>query len=370
LSQSEQVERLVPPSPRVSICIPNFNYGRYVGAAIESCLAQRYPYLEIVVVDDGSADDSREVLSSYADVASVILQPHKGAWLTYERAFEESAGDIVIFLDADDLLAPDVVDRVVRAFAEVPGASRVQWRLQVVDADGQPTGETVPPMRWAMPDGDLSKHVLERRTYVWPPTSGNAYPRWALEVLLPIASPATRWFDLFLAETTVLLGPVVCLSRPGAFYRWHGANNSGCSSDYVQVYRDYISDIITGHENLRRVAEAEGVRGVPQAVTAAKDWAFASYRLASLKLDRPGHPIAGDRVGTVAFSGVVAILGQPQVAWNARLKRVAWLGVLALTPPRLVVPFLERTVFRPTLRRSAQIEGRIRRGSGLPSRAT
>lgn len=356
LSQSNQVDRRVVPSPRVSVCIPNFNYGRYVSAAIESCLVQSYPNVEVVVVDDGSTDNSRDLLSSYADVATVILQPHKGAWQTFGRAFEESTGDVVVFLDADDLLIPDVVDRAVQAFAEIPRASRVQWRLRIVDADGKPTGATFPPMRWAMPDGDLSKHVVERRTYVWPPTSGNAYPRWALELLLPLAAPATRWIDLFLADTTVLVGPVVSLSQPGACYRWHGANDSG-SGDYVQVYRNYISDIVIGHENLRRVAEAEGIRGVPQAVTAAKDWAFASYRLASLKLDRPGHPIADDRIPIVAFRGVIAVISQPHFAWSARLKRAAWLVVLALTPSGLVVPFLERTVLRSSLRSPTRTEG-------------
>ena len=343
--RSDQVDRRVTSSPRVTVCVPNFNYGHFVGAAIESCLAQSYPHVEVVVVDDGSPDGSREVLSSYADVATVIFQSHKGAWQTYGRAFSESAGDIVIFLDADDLLVPDVVERVVQAFAEMPRASRVQWRLQVVDTDGNPTGATFPPMHWEMPDGDLRRYVVERRTYVWPPTSGNAYPRWVLELLLPIAVPATRWIDLFLAETTVLVGPVLCLSRPGSCYRWHGANESG-SRDYLKVYRDYISDIVTGHENLRRVAGAEGIGGIPQAVTAAKDWAFASYRLASLKLDRPGHPLADDRVCTVAFSGVVAVMSQPYFAWSARMKRASWLVALALTPSRLVVPFLERTAFR------------------------
>jgi len=120
LLRSDQVDRRVTSSPRVTVCVPNFNYGHFVGAAIESCLAQSYPHVEVVVVDDGSTDGSREVLSSYADVATVIFQSHKGAWQTYGRAFSESAGDIVIFLDADDLLVPDVVERVVQAFAEMP----------------------------------------------------------------------------------------------------------------------------------------------------------------------------------------------------------------------------------------------------------
>jgi len=153
---------------------------------------------------------------------------------------------------------------------------------------------------------------VERRTYVW---------RLRAATRTPAGSSSYSFRSLFRdsldrfvpAETTVLVGPVLCLSRPGSCYRWHGANESG-SRDYLKVYRDYISDIVTGHENLRRVAGAEGIGGIPQAVTAAKDWAFASYRLASLKLDRPGHPLADDRVCTVAFSGVVAVMSQPYFA--------------------------------------------------------
>ena len=64
--------------PLVSIVIDNFNYARFVGAAIDSALAQSYAPVEVVVVDDGSTDHSREVISSYADRVSAIFKPNGG----------------------------------------------------------------------------------------------------------------------------------------------------------------------------------------------------------------------------------------------------------------------------------------------------
>ena len=165
-----------------------------------------------------------------------------------------------------------------------------------------------------------------------------------------------------------MIGPVVGLPEPGGFYRWHGANDSA-AKDYLQVYRNYIGDIVTGHENLRRVAAAEGITGVPESVTAAKDWAFASYRLASLKLDRPGHPISGDHVFPVAFAGATRVMTQPNSALSARLKRAAWIVALALTPPRFAVVFLGRTVFRHMPHETPQTEDKAALDPSRPSRA-
>jgi hypothetical protein len=161
---------------------------------------------------------------------------------------------------------------------------------------GSRQAQPSPPMRWAMPDGDLSKHVVERRTYVWPPTSGNAYPRWAPRVLLPLAAPATRWIDLFLADTTVLVGPVVSLSQPGA---WLPLATAPTTQAPAITFRSIATTSATSSSATRTSAEWPKPRGSGvslRRLPAAKDWAFASYRLASLKLDRPGHPIADDRI--------------------------------------------------------------------------
>lgn len=99
----------------VSICIPCFNAEQYIAAAIDSVLAQTYPHIEIVVVDDGSADGSRGRLSTYEDRIMVIEQENCGAAAARNTALKHSRGTHVLFLDSDDLLAPKHVEALCLA---------------------------------------------------------------------------------------------------------------------------------------------------------------------------------------------------------------------------------------------------------------
>src|SRR4051794_29511738 len=98
--------------PLISVVITCYNYARYVASAIESVLAQTYPNKEIVVVNDGSADESLAIISRYAGRVVVIDQLNQGHIAAYNRGFAASSGDIVVFLDADDLLAPEALSAV------------------------------------------------------------------------------------------------------------------------------------------------------------------------------------------------------------------------------------------------------------------
>ena len=96
--------------PLVSICIPAYNAARYVGKALDSVLVQTYPHIEVVVVNDGSTDGTRDVLAAYESRGvRVIDQPNAGQCAAANRAFRDSRGDLVKFFDADDLLDPDHV---------------------------------------------------------------------------------------------------------------------------------------------------------------------------------------------------------------------------------------------------------------------
>ncbi len=98
------------PPPLVSICVPAYNAERYVAEALDSALAQTYPHVEVVVVNDGSTDGTREVLAAYQGRGvRVVDQPNAGQCAAANRAFRESRGDLVKFFDADDVLAPDYV---------------------------------------------------------------------------------------------------------------------------------------------------------------------------------------------------------------------------------------------------------------------
>ena len=92
-TNSSQNERIEGGSPLVSILINNFNYGRFVAQSIESALAQDYPRIEVVVVDDASTDDSQSVIRQYADrVRTVLLERNGGQAAAFNAASRRATG--------------------------------------------------------------------------------------------------------------------------------------------------------------------------------------------------------------------------------------------------------------------------------------
>jgi glycosyltransferase involved in cell wall biosynthesis len=92
----------------VSVIIPCYNHGRYLSKAIESVLAQTYNHFEIIVVDDGSVDNTKEVAQSYKEV-TYVHQDNKGISATRNTGIDNSSGKYIVFLDADDWLLPDAL---------------------------------------------------------------------------------------------------------------------------------------------------------------------------------------------------------------------------------------------------------------------
>ena len=90
----------------VSVIIPTYNYGRYLGEAIDSALGQTLPPLEVIVVDDGSTDDTPQVLASYGDRIRVVRQKNSGVAVARNSGIAAARGDYVAFLDADDVWLP------------------------------------------------------------------------------------------------------------------------------------------------------------------------------------------------------------------------------------------------------------------------
>ncbi len=103
--------------PLVSVIIPNYNYASYVGEAIDSVLAQDYPNVEIIVVDDGSSDDSRAVIECYGDKLRAIFQQNQGVCATRNNGVAVSSGEFIAFLDADDSWMPGKLTRQMERFA-------------------------------------------------------------------------------------------------------------------------------------------------------------------------------------------------------------------------------------------------------------
>src|SRR4051794_16299795 len=94
--------------PLISAVIPTYNYGRFVAGAIDGALAQTYPHVEVIVVDDGSTDDTASIVARYADRGvRYVRQPNAGAAAARNRGLVEACGELIAFCDADDVWTPD-----------------------------------------------------------------------------------------------------------------------------------------------------------------------------------------------------------------------------------------------------------------------
>ena len=129
--------------PRISVVICNFNYAQFVGSAIKSVLAQTRPAFELVVVDDGSTDTSVDVIQPFVSKGvCLIRQANGGQIAAYNTGFAQTQGDVILFLDADDLLLPEALDEVAKKF--IDGIVKVHFRLELVGPLGQVLGSTIP----------------------------------------------------------------------------------------------------------------------------------------------------------------------------------------------------------------------------------
>jgi glycosyltransferase involved in cell wall biosynthesis len=118
--------------PLVSIIVPCYNSQNWVQETVESCLTQTYPNVEIIVVDDGSTDGSREILSQYLPRIRLETGPNRGANSARNRAFALSTGKYIQYLDADDVLEPDKIGRQLRFLKETKAdVVYGDWRFRI-----------------------------------------------------------------------------------------------------------------------------------------------------------------------------------------------------------------------------------------------
>jgi glycosyltransferase involved in cell wall biosynthesis len=149
--------------PRVSVIIPCYDGGRFLRDAIESVGRQTYPAAEVVVVDDGSTDDTEAVARSYEWVR-YIRQRNQGAPVARNTGIGATTGEFLVFLDADDRLQPHALATGVAALKANPEWAYVSGHVRVIAEDGSP--RYVPAGR-PRPGGSYVQ--LLRSNYIWTP---------------------------------------------------------------------------------------------------------------------------------------------------------------------------------------------------------
>ena len=124
----------------VSVIIPTYNYGRFIGEAVESVLAQTYPISEIIVVDDGSTDDTETVVRKFGEKVRYIKQANGGVCSARNNGISNSKGDMIAFLDADDTWLPEKVEKQIAKFVEDAELGLVHCGMREFE---NATGETI-----------------------------------------------------------------------------------------------------------------------------------------------------------------------------------------------------------------------------------
>jgi glycosyltransferase involved in cell wall biosynthesis len=130
---------MMAANPLVSVVIPNYNCARFLPAAIDSAFAQTYTNVEVLVVDDGSSDESLRVLEPYRDRVRLLRQKNQGVSAARNHGIRESRGELIAFLDADDLWHPEKLARQVRAF-DNPSVGLVYCAVEYIDEAGASLG--------------------------------------------------------------------------------------------------------------------------------------------------------------------------------------------------------------------------------------
>ncbi len=326
-AQPDSGAELVPVS--VDVVVDNYNYGRFLRDAIDSALGQTHEPLHVIVVDDGSTDDSREIIASYGPRIEAVLKENGGQASALNAGLARARSDIVIFLDADDVLHPTAAARVAGAFRSRPDLAKVQFRLEVASADGRPTGELKPPAHVALLSGDLRPHTLRFPFDVPWHSGGTAYRLGTLREMAPIPEGGPVGADWYLVHVAALHGPVVAIDEPLGLYRVHGSNahESGPPLDLDRL-RATIGYMARARDYLEQAAAGLGLEWDRRDASMSE----VADRAISLKLDPRRHPVAGDtRLGLVRL-GIRAAARRFDVRLPLKVGFVLWLLALTAAP--------------------------------------
>ncbi|HUA55662.1 MAG TPA: glycosyltransferase family A protein [Candidatus Sulfotelmatobacter sp.] len=315
----------------VSVVIPNYNYGDYIGAAIQSALDLDWPSVEVVVVDDGSTDNSRSVIESFGSRVRAIFQANGGQRRACNAGFAATTGDVVIFLDSDDVLAPTLLRELAAVWA--PGISKVQFQMQTIDAKGRPLGTCLPQFDVTPAPHEIRQWAQATGTYPTPPGSGNAYARWFLDRLFPLDDSCGEFSDSCCLMAAPYLGDVVTVAKPLVSYRVHGRNDFAMTDLDVPRLAREVARALQRFAYSRRIAESVGFALPAGAIR--RSLHLLPYRVASLRLAPAKHPMPEDTIATLLLDAIRAVACPQGTRLRARLLMLVWTAMVGLSPSAL-----------------------------------
>jgi glycosyltransferase involved in cell wall biosynthesis len=202
-----------PCLPRVSVIIPTYNRSELLRVAVESVLAQTYPNIEIIVVDDGSTDDTATMMAQYAERVTYLQQTNRGVAVARNTGFRAASGEYVTFLDDDDLIIPTKIERQMQVLASRAEVSLVHCGYYHTDEAGNSMDRVV-----LLPEGEVLRPLV-CRNFIW--VGAPLIRRQCLDVVGPfdeeIPSVSADW-DMWLRIAQAGY-PFACVQEPLGAYR-------------------------------------------------------------------------------------------------------------------------------------------------------
>jgi len=217
--------------PLVSVLINNFNYGLFLSDAIDSALGQAYSNTEIIVVDDGSLDVSRDVIRGYGNRIISLFKPNGGQASAFNSAFAASKGEWILFLDSDDYFAPAKAETILSHAYQFGSAALIAHNLNYCDGENRPfaTGNVSFEALKLVDDRKRARQGKLRINL--PATSALALRRDILSQILPMPEEGTATqgrvldqADNYIKIAALSLTPVLLIPERLATQRIHGEN--------------------------------------------------------------------------------------------------------------------------------------------------
>lgn len=174
---------------RVSVIIPNYNYADFIGGTINSVLNQTEKVDEIIVVDDGSTDNSRSVIESFGDKVIPVFQENSGQASAISMGFSKATGDIICLLDSDDFFFPDKVAIIKKMYGDDQDTNWVFHDLVEIDGKVIPTQSSIGYNPTFMKSIDERGNMVSGKIYYdAPATSGLTFRKSFINALFPLPS--------------------------------------------------------------------------------------------------------------------------------------------------------------------------------------
>jgi glycosyltransferase involved in cell wall biosynthesis len=313
---------------RLSVIIANYNYRDYVGATIESALAIDWPDKEVIVIDDASTDDSTSVIESFGGRVAAYFRPKSHQLGAHKFGFEQSTGDVVIFLDSDDLLEPEVMNEIAKVWRS--GVSKVQFRMNLIDAAGAQLGSAIPQFPPEDNPEKLRRDYLRTTAYTTPPGSGNAYSRDFVHDVFALPESTIPQSDAVLLTLAPILGDVLTIRKPLARYRVHSASYGGMEALEAVKFRTRLQQDLERANLLTAVCQRLDL-SVPRD-SLRRSLNHLQYRLASYLIEPSAHPFPEDTLSGLVCRLAASATRSAQMPLRDRVILLAWAIACAASP--------------------------------------